>query len=91
MKKSILIFAVFLWSFICAAISPTSFTFQFYDANGQPDTNYTTMQGWPPATNNPATNILAYVSAVNWVTNGSGYVTNVAAVVLTNTINYQHQ
>lgn len=232
MKKSILIFAVFLWSFICAAISPTSFTFQFYDANGQPDTNYTTMQGWPPATggatvvsnvivwsgagqiitnqfqgtntlgtnsampntykvfcpatglgffatipqttntlplatyatglpvtypssslfyyitnalggtpaianyssvitalgfspatnggtlaysqlpftpptnsysgltnvlgfapatNNPATNILAYVSAVNWVTNGSGYVTNVAAVVLTNTINYQQQ
>ena len=47
--------------------------------------------GFSPATNNPATNVLAYVSAVNWVANGSGYVTNVSAILSTNTINYQHQ
>ena len=44
MKKITLISAAFMVSFLCAAISPTSFTFQFYDASGQPDTNYTTMQ-----------------------------------------------
>jgi hypothetical protein len=71
MKKSILISAAFLWSFISAAISPTSFTFQFYDANGQPDTNYTTMQGWPPASGGVTvvSNVIVWAGGNQIITN----------------------
>jgi hypothetical protein len=49
-------------------------------------TNYL---GFAPATNNPGTNTIVYVSAVSGITNASGYVTNLTVTLTTNTINYQ--
>jgi hypothetical protein len=71
MKKFILISALFMVSFICAAISPTLFTFQFYDANGQPDTNYTTMQGWPPTSGGVTvvSNVIVWAGGNQIITN----------------------
>ena len=42
-----------------------------------------------PATNNPGTNTIAYVSAVSGITNASGVVTNLSVTLTTNTIYYQ--
>jgi hypothetical protein len=42
-----------------------------------------------PATNNPGTNVVIYVSAVSGITNASGYITNLTVTLTTNTINYQ--
>jgi hypothetical protein len=49
-------------------------------------TNYL---GYVPATNNPGTNTIVFVSAVSGITNASGYVTNLSVTLTTNTINYQ--
>ena len=53
------------------AVSPTSFTFQFYDANGQPDTNCTTMQGWPPASGGVTvvSNVIVFAGPSQIITN----------------------
>jgi hypothetical protein len=53
------------------AITPTSFTFQFYDANGQPNTNYTTMQGWPPSSGGVTvvSNVIVWAGASQMITN----------------------
>lgn len=48
-------------------------------------TNYL---GYTPATNAPATNTIAYVSAVSGITNASGNVTNLLVTMATNTIIY---
>ena len=49
-------------------------------------TNYL---GFAPATNNPGTNTIVYVSGVAGITNASGYVTNLTVTLTTNTIKYQ--
>jgi hypothetical protein len=44
-----------------------------------------------PATNNPATNTIVFVSGVTGITNGSGAVTNLSVTFTTNTINFQQR
>jgi hypothetical protein len=49
----------------------------------------TNLLGYTPATNNPLTNTIAYVSGFVSVTNGQGYITNINVTLATNTIYYQ--
>lgn len=71
MKKTISISAAFLWTFICAAVSPTSFSFQFQNADGTYNTNYTTMQGWPPASGGVTvvSNVIVWAGGSQIITN----------------------
>lgn len=69
--KTILAFLLLLCYVVHAAVTPTPYTFQFTDANGNADTNYTTMQGWPVATGSASvvSNVVVFSGPLNLVTN----------------------
>ena len=71
MKKFFLILGMILSVFICQATTPTLFTFQFQNADGTYNTNYTTMQGWPPATGGATvvSNVIVWSGAGQIITN----------------------
>ena len=69
--KNFLLTTFLLVAVTCWSQTPTKFTFQFFDASGQPDTNYTIMQGWPPATGSATvvSNVIVWAGASQIITN----------------------
>ena len=51
------------------AVSPTPYTFQFYNADGTPMTNYITLQGWPASANQVIVVSNSLVFSIGGVTN----------------------
>jgi hypothetical protein len=71
MKKlfTIIIFLLVVLTGWCQ--NPTSFTFQFRNADGSYNTNYTTMQGWPPASGGVTvvSNVIVWAGGNQIITN----------------------
>ena len=70
-KLKISALALFASIMLAAAQNPTPFSFSFVSANGQPDTNQTLMQGWPPASGSVTvvSNVIVFSGASQIITN----------------------
>ena len=71
MKKLFTIITFLLMAITGWCQNPTSFTFQFRNADGSYNTNYTTMQGWPPASGGATvvSNVIVWSGAGQIITN----------------------